>query len=265
MLKRAALALLLVGASLHAQEAVVLPGFEVATVKPAKGGGHENWNVDSNWTRIENAKMVDLIRDSYGLGTDAQVVDGPDWLRTERFDVAAKVGEAEYARESKLTGKAGEEAYQGLMQSFLKERFGLVVVRETRKEPIHALLLQGTAASTALRPTALGPDGTPLHGRHSMGRMGSFECSGVTMEDLAGMLSNKFELEQLWVHDETGLKGYYDFSRKYAPDRGKGVAADATDPGLVDALREQLGLRVKKQVGDVPVVVVKELRRPDFD
>ena len=43
-----------------------------------------------------------------------------------------------------------------------------------------------------------------------------------------------------------------------------GVSPDATLPGLVDALRDELGLKLVKEDGDVPVVV-KAAQKPELD
>ena len=65
--------------------------------------------------------------------------------------------------------------------------------------------------------------------------------------------------------NKTGLPGRYNFKLEWAPDSGGGIAADATLPGLLEALREQLGLRLVKETGDVPVVVIKAVKPPEFD
>src|SRR5262245_31121472 len=39
---------------------------------------------------LRTATMVDLIKTAYGVGEDNQVVGGPSWLATNRFDIIAK-------------------------------------------------------------------------------------------------------------------------------------------------------------------------------
>ena len=85
------------------------------------------------------------------------------------------------------------------------------------------------------------------------------------MDDLAEILSGKYEVGERTVVNKTGLPGRYDFKLEWAPDSGGGIAADATLPGLLEALREQLGLRLVKETGDVPVVVIKAVKPPEFD
>jgi uncharacterized protein (TIGR03435 family) len=63
------------------------------------------------------------------------------------------------------------------------------------------------------------------------------------------------------VLDQTGLAGKYDFLLKFAPDRrpgpndGANAAAppDSAGPGIEEALRRQLGLKLESQKGPVDV------------
>jgi uncharacterized protein (TIGR03435 family) len=91
------------------------------------------------------------------------------------------------------------------------------------------------------------------------------EAKGITMANLAQMLSDKNETGHRVVVDQTGLMGKYDFKMDWAQDSGSGVPGDATQPGLLTALREQLGVRLDKQQAEVPVVVVESAVLPQFD
>jgi uncharacterized protein (TIGR03435 family) len=60
------------------------------------------------------------------------------------------------------------------------------------------------------------------------------------------------------VVDKTGLPDGYDFTLSWAPN----PAPDSTEPSLVTALREQLGLRLESQKASVPVLVIDSISRP---
>jgi uncharacterized protein (TIGR03435 family) len=70
------------------------------------------------------------------------------------------------------------------------------------------------------------------------------------------------------VVDQTGLGGVYDFDVEYARDNfgvdpaAAGLAAEAEGPTFLEALKEQLGLRLVAQKGPVQVVVVDAVARP---
>jgi uncharacterized protein (TIGR03435 family) len=60
------------------------------------------------------------------------------------------------------------------------------------------------------------------------------------------------------VVDRTGLAGSYDFTLEWAPDE----TSDSAVPGLVAALRDQLGLRIEAQKAPVEVLVIDRIGRP---
>src|SRR5580704_7910048 len=65
--------------------------FEVASVKPNKSGD-QRVRIDTppgGRFVATNVPLRNLIRFAYGV-QDVQLVGGPDWIRSERFDVAAK-------------------------------------------------------------------------------------------------------------------------------------------------------------------------------
>jgi uncharacterized protein (TIGR03435 family) len=241
----------------HAQ---VSSGFDVTLIKPAKPDATGlDWDMTNNLTVIRNISVEELIRNAYGLKTRAQIVGGPEWIRKVKFDVTAKMSDAESRREKGLTGIEWDRAYGGQLQLLLKDRFGLQVTEETRKLPVYALVM-GPPGTFKAEPTKPG-----VKGRQSHGGRGNLTCTGVTMDDLVEMLSGRYEVAERVVTNRTGLTGRYDFTLEWTPDNGGGIAPDATLPGLVDAVHEQLGLRLVKETGDLPVVVVVQARQPELD
>jgi uncharacterized protein (TIGR03435 family) len=86
------------------------------------------------------------------------------------------------------------------------------------------------------------------------------------MSNLVGVLS---QVTGRKVLDRTGLRGQYDFTLSYTPDRGDGgreganvsPAADSFPESVFTALREQLGLNLEVQKGQVEFIVVDRLDR----
>ena len=67
--------------------------FEVVSVKPNKSISYNSgFNTDRGRLTATNVSLRDLILNAYGV-QDYQV-EGPDWLRSESFDVAATFPEA---------------------------------------------------------------------------------------------------------------------------------------------------------------------------
>jgi hypothetical protein len=76
-----------------------------------------------------NATLVRIVRFVYDL-PEYRVAGGPDWARSQRFDVEARAGRDASADEVKR-----------MVLALLKDRFRLVVRLEQREGPIYALAL----------------------------------------------------------------------------------------------------------------------------
>ena len=76
-------------------EAQTLPAttFEVASVKPnTRADGSRGIVVDPGRFTATGVPLADLIRYAYGfnaLASQSQVVDGPSWMATARFDIVS--------------------------------------------------------------------------------------------------------------------------------------------------------------------------------
>jgi uncharacterized protein (TIGR03435 family) len=104
--------------------------FEVASVKPRDPANPRSMMVADPSGRFTamNIPVVMLIRTTYGLQND-QVVGGPDWMRSEGFNITAKAPEG-----TPVT------AMGPLLESLLAERFQLTFHRENRELPVYALV-----------------------------------------------------------------------------------------------------------------------------
>jgi uncharacterized protein (TIGR03435 family) len=266
------------------------PTFEVASVKPNKTG--------DNGVRIglqpggrfitTNTSLRQLVTFAYQLQS-FQLVGGPDWMGTDRFDITAK---AEGEIPPTPPGTVGP--MQLMMRSLLADRFGVVVHREQRDMPIYALVvvradkrlgpkLQASTVDCQAMMTAnmsrggpppgpppTAPSGRPICGmRTSPGQMMG---GGFPLSQLASALS---QMVQRTVVDQTGLTGNYDLELTYTPDQAPrgdpppGAPAlppiDPNGPSIFTALQEQLGLKLDSQRGPVDVVVVDKAERPKED
>ena len=248
-----------------------MPSFDVTVVKPAKADEHgRGWDSDENLTRITNFTLDDLILRAFDLKSESQLLNAPDWAGKEHYDLTAKISPEEFQRIEALPRDRKREDYLAMLQSMLAERFGLRVERSTRRQPRWAMeRVSGTAMGPALHDTPAGPKGEPVGGSNSSRNSGpakvDFTVSGLSMDDLADRLSGMSETGRRVVVNRTGLPGFFNFKLAYAPDSGMGVSPEATLPGLLDTLRDELGLKLVKDEGDVPVVVVTAAHRPELD
>lgn len=245
--------------------------FEVTLIKPAKpeetGRG---WDSDRNSTSIENYPLQDLIMRAYDLKSSTQVVDAPEWADKDRYDIVAKSSEQEFDRLGKLKAEESSAEYREMLQSMLAERFGLQVEKSMRRMSRFTMeRVSNAAMGPGLKPTPTGPDGRPAGGRnvssHGSSTLVTMDVSGASMEDIAKILSGRTEVGRRVVVDKTGVQGYFSFKIEFAPDSGMGISPNATLPGLLEVARQQLGLKLVKDEGDVPVVIVKAAKKPELD
>lgn len=236
---------------LNAQDTAPVP--YVASVKKNAGGLGAQMRIAPGMISATGVPVRLLMRQAYGGLQDFQLVGGPPWINSDRFDIEAKLEGG---------GPMSPQVIQSVLRQILEERFALKVHRETRDLPIYALVLartdgrlgpnikpssdECTTMMTARgRGPAPGPDGRggvvvsrggpPPDGRGAPGRAGGpapfdfdappvcgqrgggfgrLRAGGTTMADFATMISGT---AQRVVIDKTGLTGYYDMALTYTP------------------------------------------------
>src|SRR5262245_29973253 len=114
------------------------PKFEVASVKPNTSGDGRVMVGMQPGGRLtaSNMPLRELVRMAYQL-QPFQIVGGPDWIASERFDITAKA-EGDVAPTSPF---GPPNPLMLMMRSLLEERFHLKVHTETREMPTYALVL----------------------------------------------------------------------------------------------------------------------------
>ncbi len=236
--------------------------FEVASVKTASpdargirctGGPGTS---DPGSLRCENYSLSFLVMMAYNL-RGFQLI-APSWMDSARYDVAAKMPPGTDARQFEL-----------MQQRLLAERFGLQVHFEKKESTVYELTVaKGGAKLKDSDPAAEKPAAAwmpPLSGppRRTKAHV---TRKGDTIADLANFLSN-----QLWqpVTDATGLGGRYDYELSFVMEPGGRAAGPDSEPEfgitLMDAVREQLGLRLEKKKGPSPVLVVDHAEKTPIE
>ena len=267
------------------------PVFEVASVKPNKTGAPGgSFVMPPGRFTATNIPLKVLITNAYQLSF-FQVIGGPDWVSTDRFDIAAKAPDG-----------APPEQTRAMVRTLLKDRFKMVVHMETRDTPIYALVksradaqlgpklkrstmdcgpvraqrAEATAAAARARggrvgvPPPPGPNETVVCGMRASGRGGAtltYRAGNTTMTALANALRPHVGRE---VVDRTGLTGEFDFDLQFlAPpaagtvDAGIPVAPLDGAASVFTALQEQLGLKLETTRGPVELMVIDSAEKPD--
>ena len=132
--------------------------FEVASVKRnASGDDGVRIRIDPGGRfTATNMPLRFLITFIYDLQS-VQLVGGPDWLTTDRFDFTATAAREVRPPEMKL-----------MIRALLADRFGLVVHEETRDMPVYALIVARSDGRLGPKlAAASNPCAAPFAGRAS--------------------------------------------------------------------------------------------------
>jgi uncharacterized protein (TIGR03435 family) len=228
------------------------------------------------WVYIQFAYRLSLTPEQ----TDSMLAHLPKWAATDYFEIHAKA-----------EGNPTKNQMRLMMQSLLADRFRLAVHFQTREVPVFALVLEKPGRTgPKLRPHSDGPPCDvhmpgPAPG-NSANMDGVFPrvCDAfikipvanhemllgsrnTTMKLIADSLSSVDRLGRPVV-DQTGLTGRFDFTLQWTPD-SNGPAQSAADtpldsPGttFLEALKDQLGMKLKSTKAPMDVPVVDHVERP---
>ena len=118
------------------------PAFEVASIKPNNSGdGRVMLGIQPGGRfTATNVTLRLLIRNAYQL-QDFQIVGGPSWIASDRYDIVAKAEDGAPAGDAEPRSDRSRTGAQLMIRALLAERFQLVVHNETRELPIYALVV----------------------------------------------------------------------------------------------------------------------------
>ena len=228
------------------------PAFEVATIKPTDPKECcETWGRDGRHFETHKSTLRWLLQWAYGLNAK-QIAGGPAWIDERHFDIS---GELEG------TFVPTERQWRVAVQKLLTERFQLQVHHEQREMPAYAVVVArggpkfapGKVDPRAHITSFYGGIGQTMHG------VGVSVTISQFFSEIQRLLTNKP------IVDHTGLTGTYDmqiqFTREAPDSLGMTQLSDTAAPNLLDAMQQQLGLRLEgtKALADVTVIDHAEL------
>jgi uncharacterized protein (TIGR03435 family) len=271
------------------------PEFEVASVRQNKSGGQatstfpldrgDAYSPTGGIFSATNQSVITLIIFAYKMKISESfgglMRNLPSWAITDRFDIHARAA----------SGKPTKEDMRLMMQSLLEDRFKLKVHREKRETPVFGLYLTKlgkpgpqlkphppTPSCSAPLPSQ--PAGTPIE--TLVGRWPATCGDGdgilpsryrirdgdrdMTMSAIADWLTGTGDLDRP-ILDRTGLPGTFDFilefdSESLGYEGISSVPRQDSGPTFTEAIKEQLGLQLKKEDGASTIFLVDNIEYP---
>lgn len=181
---------------------------------------------------------------------DDRFIGEPGWVKSDRYDIQAKVDELKVTEWKKLSVDQQRRA----LQTLIVERFNLRYHRESRVSSVYVLSI--AKGGPRLRQAKLAPTS---QGPHMFAPLepGNLQSHSTFMWQLVEELENQLNC---MVRDETGLSGSYDYTLAWTPDDP--AHAESSGPSLSTAMKEQLGLKLEMQKRQVEVVIIDHIERP---
>lgn len=222
---------------------------QVMRIAPGRGGAQRTDRVQM----ILNAQ--DLIASAYDVpfGFERRrAIGGPDWTRSERYQIDAKIDDSQFAAMQKLSPYDQRTQVKLMQQALLADRFKLKVHFETREMPAFELVV--AKGGPRLTPASPG-------GRTQLGMLNdTLTATNATLDQ--------------WIHspfiggrnviNHTGLDGAYDFSLNWSNTTDAADPQDGApgEPTLFTAVQEQLGLKLVPTKAPVEVIVIDHIEQP---
>ena len=259
--------------------------FEVASVKPSAppGAGRRVFGLqggpgtpDPTRARFSNMGLKGLV--SFAYDTSGLQISGPSWTEDDRFDLVAT-----------MPNGTTREQFQVMLQNLLAERFKLEIHREKKTISLYSLTVGKGGSKLKIPrpdpvadPTVPDPDPKPRQGMQKgedgypkfapnvtmMGMIsdggktrGALQAHNEPVAWLVKMLSGQMGAP---VADDTGLKDKYDYAMTWIPEEPGAIPAENQDlggPSLMNAIQEQLGLRLTAKKGPVEFIVIDRAER----
>lgn len=224
------------------------PTFEVATVKANRSGenGDRRPDLRNGVLTARNVTLHTMLRAAYGLH-ESRIV-GPDWLDSDRYDLAGKA-----------PANVPDTEFMPMLQALLKERFQLAVHRETKEMAVFDMVVaKGGLKIWPYDPARPVPKpALPANVTSAM-----TASNGVyTMAELATHLTAAASRPVL---DKTGLEGRYGFFlfwTQLSADAADAAAGSSGPPDLFAAVEQQLGLKLQPNKEPVEILIVDHAER----
>jgi uncharacterized protein (TIGR03435 family) len=260
------------------------PEFEVASIRPSNpvpdGQVNVGVHIDGSQVSVSHLTLKDYLGIAYRMKVSQ--INGPDWISSDRFDVAATI-----------PAGVSTSQFPEMMQALLNDRFKLKIHREKKDFAVYALTVgKGPLKLKESKPdpeteSAEPKDVTTVTGGGSAAGVGvnlghgaswsfvpnHFSAKKLTIAQFAANLERFADRP---IVDMTELKGQYDLDFDINPDdyrpmlirsavnagvslppQALSLLDGSTSAGLADAVA-QTGLKLDARKAPLDVIVVDD-------
>ncbi len=261
---------------------------------PPPSGDKQNSNIplddsdaypaNGGYFRATNLPLIVYLIFAYKIGANeysSLQSELPKWAAAEQFDIQARAD-----------GNPSKDQMRLMLQSLLADRFKLAVHFETRQLPVFGLAL--------IKPGKMGPqlsqhsETPPCPDVVSLPAGSAVPVLASGLPAICGVLSRGGDAAPGHIHlsgrnitmsvigsdlgyvaqrgrpviDRTGLSGTFDFIADWIPDStapltpGTEPPPEQSGPTFLEALKDQLGLKLEPQTGPVDVLAIDHVEEP---
>jgi len=235
------------------------PQFDAASVKPSDASNsHRGFNGSPGGRVFFGGSARMLVQYAYGL-QDYQVTGGPDWASSDTFVINAVPPDDSPSRKIAIRNGEPTAEQRRMLQSLLRDRFGLQCHFETKEGEVYVLTrgaspLQFVAPKNPDDP----PGATVIFKGTDKGMIEDGEARGrnTTIDYLAIQFGRYLRVP---VINQTGITGSWDFQLDPVDPDNQDI------PTAVYSVVDRLGLKIKRGRGPVQTLIIDHIEKPTVD
>lgn len=204
----------------------------------------------ANGYTASNTSVMSLIMEAYGIRKIDRIKGLPEWEKTITYNIEARMDDSAVQEFQKLSKEELRAQRQAMLQALLADRFRLKAHYEEKEMPIYEIVV-GKGGLKAKPATPESSNSTLLGG------LGVIKDKALSIDGLASLLSAY--TGQTFV-DKTGVSGKFEISLIWNPEASS--VPDDSRQSLPDAMKDQLGLKMKSAKGMVKYLMVDQVEKP---
>ncbi len=236
--------------------------YDVASIRPHPAGdGSMSISEPPHLARLTltGVTMSNIVQIAYGIN-EFQLLGGPSWLQSQRFDLLARSDSAADDLLAKLTPCQQRLTKEHMLQLLLADRTHLAIHNATKEVSGYSLVIAKSGPKLHESP----PNPDPQHGSGMSVRNNKLgfqlSANNYGLDYLAAWLADETHSP---VADKTGLTAKYDLALQWSEDLAANPSAgDAPYPLIFTAIQEQLGLKLEPTKVPIDTVIIDHIELP---